>query len=636
MDSMKTRTIGIGGMSCASCQSKIERKLQNTAGVESATVNLSAASATIVFDPDIITLVEIETIIDKLGYDPIIKRGKAQTANSNAGAILILVASVFLLMNQMGLGQLFNFFPEAKAGMGYPMLFIIGILTSVHCVAMCGGINLSQCIPKSARKGDSASTLRPSLLYNAGRVASYTIIGGVVGALGSVVTPSGAFRGAIQLIAGVFMVIMGVNMLGIFPWLHKITPRMPKFITRKVNRQKRKSNSPFLVGLLNGLMPCGPLQAMQIYALSTGSVVSGALSMLAFSLGTVPLMFGLGALTTVLGKKFTRNVMTAGAALVVLLGLSMFTQGWTLSGFSLGSIPSLAATTEEATNTNVSNGVQTVNSTLQSGKYPAITVSAGVPVKWVIEAPQGSINGCNNRIIIPEYNIEHQFKLGENVIEFTPTEAGKFAYSCWMGMIRSSITVVDDPNAPAESADSEKPAEYAQAGSSNSEPEDFYYEDDPSLSPYDILPANVKIDASELGIAEMGTIEVRGRVIDVQKVKVELTDEGYSPAVIVVQEGLDVEWLVNNQSQSPDNSYFLVPNYNSAILLLPGENPLYILPDQAFEFSNGDNTFYGYVKVVEDLGSIDEEQIRAEAEAFETLIYPQETYNGASCHTGAQ
>jgi plastocyanin domain-containing protein len=439
------------------------------------------------------------------------------------------------------------------------------------------------------------------------------------------------------------MVIMGINMLGIFPWLHKITPRMPKFISRGVNSQKRKSNSPLIVGLLNGLMPCGPLQAMQIYALSTGSAVSGALSMLAFSLGTVPLMFGLGALTAALGKKFTRNVMTAGAALVVLLGLSMFTQGWALSGFSLGSVPSLAATKEEVSKPAIANGVQTINSTLQSGRYPAITVSAGVPVKWVIEAPQGSINGCNNRMIIPEYKIEHQFKTGENIIEFTPTKSGKFSYSCWMGMIRSSITVVDDGSAPAGDAQSGEPKESAQAEDPSEDfyqaedSSDFYYEDDPALALQDeILPANVKIDASELGVAELGTLESGGQIYDIQKVTVELTDTGYSPAVIVVQDGLDVEWTVDNQSQSPDNSYLLVPYYSSAIELLPGENPLYLYPEGAFEFSNGDNTFYGYVKVVEDLGSIDEKQIKAEAEAFETLIYPPETYNGASCHSTAQ
>jgi hypothetical protein len=184
---------------------------------------------------------------------------------------------------------------------------------------------------------------------------------------------------------------------------------------------------------------------MQLYALSTGSIGRGALSMLIFSLGTVPLMFGLGALSSILSRKFTRRVMTAGAVLVVVLGLVMFTQGWSLSGLSAVSPPgqaSVGASGDAASGVTVENGVQLVSSTLKSGRYPAITVQAGIPVKWTISAPSGSVNGCNNRLIIPEYGLECPLQTGDNVIEFTPTQAGKFSYSCWMGMIRSSITVV--------------------------------------------------------------------------------------------------------------------------------------------------------------------------------------------------
>jgi plastocyanin domain-containing protein len=90
----------------------------------------------------------------------------------------------------------------------------------------------------------------------------------------------------------------------------------------------------------------------------------------------------------------------------------------------------------------IQNGMQVVNSTLYPNRYPAIVVQQGIPVRWTINAPQGSINGCNNRFIIREYGIEHTFRPGDNVIEFTPTRTGRFSYSCWMGMIRSTITVV--------------------------------------------------------------------------------------------------------------------------------------------------------------------------------------------------
>jgi hypothetical protein len=165
--------------------------------------------------------------------------------------------------------------------------------------------------------------------------------------------------------------------------------------------------------------------------------------MMVFSLGTTPLMFGLGALSSILSGKFTRRVMTAGSVLVIVLGMSMFTQGWSLSGFSLEPAGSGAAAAASADGIKTENGVQVVNSTLSYSGYPRITVQAGIPVRWTIDVPKGSLNGCNYRMVIPEYNISHQFNEGRNLIEFTPKRTGRFTYSCWMGMIRGTITVAE-------------------------------------------------------------------------------------------------------------------------------------------------------------------------------------------------
>lgn len=443
----KTKKLRISGMTCVSCQNRIERKLQNARGIRSAKVSYSAETAEVTYDADIITMNDIEAIIEQLDYRVLNDNPSAPT-NRKAVGILIIILAAFMLLKQFGLTNAFNIFPTAEVGTSYWMLFVIGLLTSAHCVAMCGGINLSQCIPQSHLDNkNKLAALRPSFLYNLGRVIAYTVVGGIVGALGSVLTLTGVFRGIIQVVAGVFMVIMGINMLGVFPWMRKLMPRMPRIFIQKINSEKSKSKSPLIVGLLNGLMPCGPLQSMQIYALSTGSAINGAFSMFLFSLGTVPLMFGLGALSSVLTKKFTSKIMTVGATLVVVLGLSMFSNGWSLSGLSIPLLPSSAVSDASQLNASdivIKDGYQIVNSTLASGRYPAITVQGGTPVKWTIDAPQGSINGCNNRMIIPEYNIEYKFKTGANTIEFTPTKTGEFSYSCWMGMIRSSITVVEE------------------------------------------------------------------------------------------------------------------------------------------------------------------------------------------------
>ncbi|MCL1965136.1 MAG: sulfite exporter TauE/SafE family protein [Firmicutes bacterium] len=446
--SQETITLRIGGMTCVNCQNRIENKLLGTTGVQSAAVRYHAGTAVVTYDANILSVDAITDIIENLEYKVLSQNERRTAGTGRIAGLLLVIAVLFFLLEYFGVLNRLAPNRLAEETMGYGMLFVIGLITSVHCIAMCGGINLSQCIPRGNDAGKSRlSAFAPAFLYNLGRVISYTAVGFTVGALGSAIAFSSTMQGVLKLIAGVFMIVMGINMLGIFPsarlgsWLRKLNPSMPKIFAQKINKEKAQSKSPLIVGLLNGLMPCGPLQAMQIYALSTGNAFSGALSMLLFSLGTVPLMFGLGAVSSALGKKFTAKVMTAGAVWVVVLGLSMMTQGWRLSEFKSAQPPSNGISSQSGEQNQ--EGVQIINSTLSFRGYPNITVRAGIPVKWIINAPQGSITGCNNRMILGEYGIEHTFTPGENVIEFTPTRAGKFQYTCWMGMIKATITVTE-------------------------------------------------------------------------------------------------------------------------------------------------------------------------------------------------
>jgi sulfite exporter TauE/SafE len=384
--------------------------------------------------------------------------------NRRALGLLLIVVALFAVTQQFGLLNMLVPSKLATTGMGYGLIFVIGVVTSVHCLAMCGGINLSQSLARpltqpsksaSASKAPAPSGIRAPLLYNLGRVASYTAIGALVGALGTAISLTPTIQGTLKLVAGVLMIFMGLTMMGAFPSLHRLLPRPPKALTQHIDEQKERSKSPLYVGLLNGLMPCGPLQAMQLYALSTGSALAGALSMLTFALGTVPLVLGLGILATTLGKRFTRQVMTAGAVLVLVLGLAMLSQGLSLANIAIPFFSASLEAQREAQNGTgttvvernglppIENGIQIIDSTLEPSRYPQITVQTGVPVRWVINASEESINGCNSRVLIPEYRIEHSFEPGQNVIEFTPVEPGRYSYSCWMGMIRSSIVVVE-------------------------------------------------------------------------------------------------------------------------------------------------------------------------------------------------
>ena len=448
MDSaVNTEKLQIRGMTCAHCRDKIERKLRDTAGVKKAEVSHGSGTAIVTYDAGIVSLRNITAAIEKLGYLVLTANDERKPEIRRVIGLLIIIAALYVLLEQYGFLNLLAPGRLADTKMGYGMLFVIGLVTSVHCIAMCGGLNLSQCMPRGNEiKGGGLSAFLPAFQYNAGRVVSYTAIGFAVGALGAAITFSSSIEGVLKLVAGVFMVIMGINLLGVSPQLRRLNPGMPQIFAQKINREKVQGKSPWIVGLLNGFMPCGPLQAMQIYALSTGNPFTGALSMFLFSMGSVPLMFGLGAFSSLMGRKFTSQVMTVGAVLIVVLGLSMLSRGLSLSGFANaphGWMPDSRYDAQVIPGIVMENDAQIVNSTLSPWSYPAITVRAGTPVKWTVDAPEGSINGCNNRIFIREYGIEHTFSTGENIIEFMPENAGTFRYACWMGMIRSSITVIE-------------------------------------------------------------------------------------------------------------------------------------------------------------------------------------------------
>jgi len=443
---MKAKDIelSVSGMSCAHCELTIETALSDIDGVHTCKSSFSKGRVFVTFDPEKISMKEIKAAINGLDYqcvdDKIKKTGKF---NSQTISILIIFLGGYVILKHLGVLQILNFFPQVEEGFSLGMLFLIGLLTSLHCVAMCGGINLAQSV-NSAKTSHSA--LMPNLLYNLGRVVSYTIIGGIVGGVGSIVSIGGGFRGAVAVFAGVFMIVMGVNMLNLFPWLRRFTIRMPKFIGKKLGKntaaltKKKGLGSSFYIGLLNGLMPCGPLQSMQLFALSAGSIFMGALSMFLFSMGTVPLMFLLGAVSTKLNKRFTEKMMSVCALLVVVLGVGMLNNGLALSGVILHQIQATQSGNNEAV---IDGKYQLVTTNIDYGTYPPITVKAGVPVQWTIVAEKGMINGCNNEIIIPEFGITAKLGEGNNVIEFLPEKTGTFGYSCWMGMIRSSITVTE-------------------------------------------------------------------------------------------------------------------------------------------------------------------------------------------------
>jgi sulfite exporter TauE/SafE/plastocyanin domain-containing protein/copper chaperone CopZ len=434
--SIKKESIKVYDMTCNSCEHNVERALNKIDGVINAKASYSAQKVIVEYETELCSIEQLKEAINKAGYS---------TQNSNKVkyvGFFIIVAAILLIGNSTA-GFDMN---EKLNNASYLVLFVVGMLTSIHCVGMCGGIMLTQSLGKDGNNKFQA--IMPSVLYNAGRIVSYTLIGGIVGALGSLFSLSLTAKAGIQIFAGVFMIMMGLNMAG-FSAFRKLSIKLPWSSCSVKNKPK----APFLVGMLNGLMPCGPLQTMQLYALSSGSAFQGALSMFIFSLGTVPLMLLFGVISGFLSKGYTKQLLKFSGFLVIVLGIIMGNRGLALAGVGVPNVSTMAqglttnkdaqAGQQNIAKPTIEDGVQVIRMTADNNGYTpnAFYVQKNMPVKWIVTGSQ--LNSCNNAIVVPSLNIQKTLKSGENIIELTPNDKD-INFSCWMGMIRGVIKVTDN------------------------------------------------------------------------------------------------------------------------------------------------------------------------------------------------
>lgn len=192
-----------------------------------------------------------------------------------------------------------------------------------HCIGMCGGIVVAYSTIKINPKSAKVSQGIAHLLYSFGRVLTYSVLGAMFGALGGVVTYSNNANGILLIFAGVVMVLAGLSLMGKIKFLTLIehsfssSPLYKKAFKSVLNS---KSNlSFFVLGMLNGLLPCGFVYFFAITAASTADPLYGALVMAIFGLSTIPAMFGLGFLTSLTSATSFRNMMMSLSSIAVIL-----------------------------------------------------------------------------------------------------------------------------------------------------------------------------------------------------------------------------------------------------------------------------------------------------------------------------
>ncbi|WP_457744877.1 sulfite exporter TauE/SafE family protein [Sulfurimonas sp.] len=192
-----------------------------------------------------------------------------------------------------------------------------------HCIGMCGGIVLAYSTIKIEPASSKISKTLAHLLYNFGRVLTYTILGVMFGALGGVVIFSNTANAALLIIAGIAMILAGLSLMGKIKFLTIIEHSISSSNFYKKSFQKilhSKSNSSFFIlGMLNGLLPCGFVYFFAITAASTASPIYGALVMFIFGISTIPAMFSLGFLSSLASATSFRNMMMSLSSVAVIL-----------------------------------------------------------------------------------------------------------------------------------------------------------------------------------------------------------------------------------------------------------------------------------------------------------------------------
>jgi sulfite exporter TauE/SafE len=338
----------------------------------------------------------------------------------------------------------------------YPML-VTGLLTSAHCVMMCGNMVLSYAV-KGSEDGSLARRMLPHGAYHSAKILSYTLVGLLLGSVGAFIS-QGA-RSWVSVVAGVYMVLLGLNMTGKFPQLNKLTPRPPRFLITALSRMRRKSKTdaaagdaslgtPLTFGLMTGLMPCGPLIAAQVAAAGTGSALSGGLAMLGFGLGTAPLMLGYGAVASYMGVRFKKYMAVAGAVVIIALGLVMLNRGATALGSPvtfntvkqtvLGGSP---VAVDESQFKTGADGVVEVPLVIENVQYQPSTLAipADKPVRLIVDRRED--NACSEQLLIPNLGIQVPLKAnGQTIVDIPATKAGSFQMTCQMGMMAGSLQV---------------------------------------------------------------------------------------------------------------------------------------------------------------------------------------------------
>lgn len=446
--------IHVKGMHCRSCEVLIEDKIKGIVGVRKVFASTKKGTAVIYgegYDRN-----KVAHAIGDAGYE--VGKEDLSFITKSRQSLLDLFLGTLIALSLVWLFGVLNvdkfLTPSSFASSNYMTVFIIGITAGLStCMALVGGLVLG-ISARHAEKHPEASppqNFRPHIFFNLGRIVTFFVLGGIIGQLGAIFKISSVAFGIITILVGLVMLFLGIQLTEMFPRFSNGLV-LPKFFSKIISVQKEGSEyshlKSFILGGLTFFLPCGFTQAMQVYAVSTGSFMSGALIMSVFALGTTPGLLSIGGLASVVKKGSVSGLFfkTIGILLVILAFYNI-SNGASLSGINLEiynptkSLDSQPAITGPANPTDV----QLVKATYSPDTVltpKEFNVNAGKLVRFEVFAEEDG-QGCMGSVMIPGLANEPQFfQKGKTVVyEFTPGKKGKYKITCAMGIKAGTINV---------------------------------------------------------------------------------------------------------------------------------------------------------------------------------------------------
>ena len=315
---METYTFHVQGMHCKSCIALTEGELMDLPEVTHAQSSLKTHTVEVTGEFDNRTPEQIAQFLTeplkRHGYSLHVEKQAHRVRWSDftyAIPIAAIFIGLFIVLQKLGIVNLVG-----GGDMTYTTAFVIGLIASVStCMAVVGGLVLSM----SASYAKEGETMRPQVLFHIGRLVSFFVLGGVIGALGSAFQLGGTGTFILSFLVAIILLILGINLLDISPWTRKLIPTLPSFFGKGIIRLKGATNAvtPFLIGAATFFLPCGFTQSMQLYTLTTGNYLEGALTMFVFALGTLPVL-ALLSFSALSIKRMQTGVFYKAAGLVVI------------------------------------------------------------------------------------------------------------------------------------------------------------------------------------------------------------------------------------------------------------------------------------------------------------------------------